>query len=88
MEENQNIYKDIKDTSKEALKFLSSRDNMIKKKEAECDNLELTLINMKEVGMPTETEEKMLAEKEKQLYNLEFDIESIMTEQQFMDCRS
>lgn len=85
MEENQNIYKDIKDTSKEALNFLSSRDNMIKKKEAECDNLELTLINMKEVGMPTETEEKMLAEKEKELYNLEFDIESIMTEQQFMD---
>ena len=85
MDKNQNIYKDIEKTSNDALKFLSTRDNMIKRKEAECDDIELTLINMKEVGMPTETEEKMLADREAELYNIEFDIEAIMTEQEFMD---
>ena len=40
---------------------------------------------MKQSGIPTESEEKVLIAKEQEVFNLEFDVNSIMKEQAFMD---
>jgi chromosome segregation ATPase len=85
MNYNPDIYKDIQNTSKSALSFLRFRDKQIKDKDAELYEIESRLNMMKQSGMPTESEEKIFSAKEQELYNLEFDIDSIMTEQSYMD---
>jgi kinesin family protein 20/centromeric protein E len=85
MNYNPNIYKDTQNTSKKALSYLKWRDGTIKEKEVECDEIQVRLDDMQNAGMPTESEQKLLAAKEQELYNLEFDINAIMTEQAFMD---
>ena len=85
MNYNPNIYKDTQNTSQKALSYLKWRDGLIKEKVSECDEIERRLNDMRNANMPTESEEKVLAAKEQELYNLEFDIDAIMTEQAFMD---
>lgn len=85
MNYNPNIYKDTQNTSKKALSYLKWRDGVIKEKEAECDEIQARLNDMQNAGMPTESEQELLSAKEQELYNLEFDINAIMTEQAFMD---
>lgn len=85
MNYNPNIYKDIKDTSKSALSFLQFRDKAIKQKDGELAEIEDRLNLMKQSGIPTESEEKVFSAKEQEVFNLEFDVNSIMKEQAFMD---
>ena len=85
MNYNPNIYKDTQNTSKKALSYLKWRDGTIKEKEEECDEIQRRVDDMQNAGMPTESEQKLLSAKEQELYNLEFDINAIMTEQAFMD---
>ena len=85
MNYNPNIYKDTQNTSKKALSYLKWRDGVIKQKEGECDEIQVRLTDMQNAGMPTESEQELLSAKEQELYNMEFDINAIMTEQAFMD---
>ena len=85
MGNNSNIFKDINKTAKSALSFLRFRDKQIKDKESEVVEIEQRLAMMKQSGMPTENEEKLLEQKEQELYDIEYDVASIMSEQQYMD---
>jgi len=85
MKNNPKTYKDIKETSKGALSYLKDREKMINHKEAELSQIESRVNDMHNAGMPTESEEKLLKTKEEELYNLEFDVNAIMTEQAYMD---
>ena len=85
MGNNSNIFKDINKTTKSALSFLKFRDKQIKDKESEVVEIEQRLAMMQENSMPTESEEKLLEQKEQELYEIEFDVSSIMSEQQYMD---
>lgn len=85
MSNNSNIFKDINKTAKSALSFLRFRDKQIKDKESEVVEIEQRLAMMQQNGMPTESEEKLLEQKEQELYDIEYDVASIMSEQQYMD---
>lgn len=85
MSNNSDIFKDITKTAKSALSFLRFRDKQIKDKESDLVEIEQRLAMMQQNGMPTESEEKLLEQKEKELYEIEYDVASIMSEQQYMD---